>query len=56
MTVYSAGDWVQYRRRGMGREAKILERRPDGKLVVGQHDNDPNPTTIDVDDVTGRVE
>lgn len=41
------GDWVRYRgNEGWTVERKVLEVRPDGRLVVGDHDNDPNPRTI----------
>ena len=56
MTIYSEGDWVKYRHHeGWIAEGKVLEVRPDGYLVVGQHDKDPDPNTIDPDNVTGRV-
>lgn len=42
MHRYSEGDWVQYRHHeGWTTVDKVLEVRPDGKLVVGQHDKDP---------------
>lgn len=51
------GDWVKYRcKRGWIVEEKVLEVRPDGKLVVGQHDNDPNPGTIRQSDVSEKIE
>ena len=51
------GDWVKYRHHeGWTVEHKVLEKRPDGKLVVGEHDNDPSPNTISKDDVHGKVE
>lgn len=57
MTRYNEGDWVTYRHHeGFGAKGKVLETRPDGYLVVGQHDQDPNPVTVDPDDVTGYVD
>lgn len=56
MVRYSEGDWVRYRgHEGWTVEKKVLEVRPDGKLVVGQHDNDPNPNTIKPDRVSETI-
>jgi hypothetical protein len=50
------GDWVRYRgSEGWTVEKKVLEVRPDGKLVVGEHDNDPNPSTIEKSDVSSKI-
>lgn len=37
-------------------EKKVLEVRPDGLLVVGKHDNDPNPTTVSQDNITEKIQ
>ena len=51
------GDWVRFRgSEGWMVEKKVLEKRPDGKLVVGDHDNDPDTRTIEKDDVTSKIE
>lgn len=51
------GDWVRYRgREGWTVEKKVLEVRPDGKLVVGEHDNDPEPSTIKQEEVSSKIE
>lgn len=51
------GDWVRYRgSEGFTVEKKVLEVRPDGKLVVGEHDNDPSPSTISQKDVNSKIE
>jgi len=47
MTQYSKGDWVQYRHGGFTVKKKVLEIRPDGVLVTGDHDHDSNNHTID---------
>lgn len=50
------GDWIRYRHHeGYSAESKVLEIRPDDKLVVGEHDHDPSPNTVDVGDVFGKV-
>jgi hypothetical protein len=56
MTRYNEGDWVEYRHHeGYLADGKILEQRPDGKYVIGQHDEDPNPNTVDSGSVVRRV-
>jgi len=52
MTIVHKGDWVKYRNgQALVVTEKVLEKRPDGVLVVGQHDNDPNPSQVKQDDV-----
>jgi hypothetical protein len=49
-------DWVKYRsHEGYIAEGKVLEVRPDNKLVVGQHDKDPNPDTIKKEEVSSKI-
>lgn len=55
MIRYNEGDWLKYRHRGMVLEGKLLEIRPDDFLVVGEHDNDPSPTTIEPSDVITKI-
>lgn len=56
MTRYKEGDWITFRgHEGYMVEKKILEVRPDGKLVVGDHDNDPNVQTIKQDSVSNKI-
>lgn len=49
MTRFREGDWVKYRSGGFTVTRKVLEVRPDGVLVTGQHDGEPNPHTVDPD-------
>jgi len=54
--ILSEGDWVKYRgHEGWSVEKKILEKRPDGKLVVGDHDRDPNTHTIEQEKVHTKI-
>lgn len=57
MSRYREGDWITYRHHeGFGSDGKVLEVRPDGRLVVGAHDGDPDPDLVSTDDVTGYVD
>lgn len=47
MQRYHKGDWVQYRSGGFTVTKKVLEVRPDGHLVTGDHDHDPDNHIID---------
>ena len=47
MQKYSKGDWVQYRSGGFTVKKKVLEVRPDGHLVTGDHDHDSDNHVID---------
>jgi hypothetical protein len=47
MIHYEKGDWVEYRANGFTVKKKVLEVRPDGVLVTGDHDHDSNNHTID---------
>jgi len=50
------GDWVKYRSsEGFCVERKVLEKKPTGGLVVGQHDNDPNPDHIKQSEVIDKL-
>lgn len=46
---FSKGDWVRYRSGGLSVTKKVLEIRPDGQLVTGDHDNDSDNHIIDPD-------
>lgn len=57
MTRYTPGDWITYRNaHAITASGKVLEIRPDDYLVVGTHENDPDPAIVNPDDVTGYVE
>lgn len=47
MGRYSEGDWVKYRSGGFYVTKKVLEVRPDGQLVTGDHDHDSDNHVID---------
>lgn len=50
-------DWVKFRNsESYTVTKKVLEKRPDGKLVVGDHDGDPNTTVIEPSKVNEKVE
>jgi hypothetical protein len=50
------GDWVKYRsHEGWTADGKVLEIRPDGLLVIGSHNNDPNPSTVEEDRVHTKI-
>lgn len=50
MTEYSEGDWVKYRSGGIYVTKKVLEVRPDGVLVTGEHEHDQDTHTVQQDD------
>jgi hypothetical protein len=57
MGLYSEGSWVKYRHHeGWATKGVVLERRPDDRLVIGDHSNDDNPTFVSPDAVIGFVD
>jgi len=57
MSEYTEGDWVGYRNdRGYVEEKKILEVRPDEKLVVGSHEYASKVAVIKPARVIGKIE
>lgn len=56
MTRFKVGDWVRFRgHEGFMVEKKVLEVRPDDKLVVGNHDRAPKTQTINPEDVSSKI-
>jgi len=54
MSSFEPGDWVAYHPTQMSSftvVGKVLEVRPDDMLVIGEHDNDPDPDLREVDEV-----
>lgn len=47
MSKYRKGDWVKYQANGYWITKKVLEVRPDGQLVTGDHDHDSDNHIID---------
>lgn len=55
--MYKENDWVLYKHHeGWSSEGKILEIRPDGKYVIGEHDKDPEPNTVEKSDIIRKIE
>lgn len=47
MNRFNVGDWVEYRSGGFTVKKKVLDIRPDGVLITGDHDGDSDNHVID---------
>lgn len=58
MTSYSEGEWVKYRHRGIYVTRVIIQKRPDGCLITGEHKhaNDTHCIDPEIKDSLKKVE